>query len=125
MTKILICETENWLLNVLEWRLRKFRIEIVRAKTGDEALRKIHAGLVDAAVISVSLPDFRIDSFIGILRENMGSHIPLVILADGNTDEEMIKEALEAGADDFLMSPFRPSELVLRVEKARLNSYKL
>lgn len=113
---MLLCEPNTILQTVLEFRLRKYGIKLIRTEVAREALRYIHLKAVDVVVMNVQVPDIKTRTFIELVRQDMNSSIPIIIMATLD-DENIILEALDAGADDFVGYPFRPSELILRINR--------
>ncbi len=111
---MLICEPNTILQTVLEFRLRKYGIKLIRTTLAREALRHIHLKMVDVVVMNVQVPDIKTRTFLELVRQDMHLDIPIIIMA-ALDDENIVLEALEAGADDFVGYPFRPSELILRI----------
>lgn len=114
--RLLLCEPNAILQTVLEFRLRKYGIKLIRTEVAREALRYIHLEAVDAVVMNVQVPDIKARIFLELVRQDMRIDIPIIIMASLD-DENTVLEALEAGADDFVGYPFRPSELILRIHR--------
>jgi DNA-binding response OmpR family regulator len=104
--RVLLCGLGSILTNALDYRLRKYGYQAVRAADASEALNRVHAGHVEALVTSV----------IGLIREDFRSDIPIILVTEPDTDMEGVIEGLEAGADDFVTFPFKPHELALRLK---------
>jgi DNA-binding response OmpR family regulator len=115
MLKVLICEQRPILLTVLEYRLRQYGLQMVRARNPSDALRRVHERTVDLVLADVCQPEMNICTFIGLIREDIGSNIPIIVMAE-QENRTAIMQALDAGADDFVFQPFRPVELILRIE---------
>jgi DNA-binding response OmpR family regulator len=103
------------LLTVLEYRLRQYGLMMVRARSASEALRCVHEGTVDVVLADVLQQGMQIATFIGLIREDLHSRIPIIVMAELEHRTAVV-EALDAGADDFVFQPFRPVELILRIE---------
>jgi DNA-binding response OmpR family regulator len=112
---VLVLETNPILLTVLEYRLRKYGFALTAARNGREALEKIHHQSVDLFVTGLHLPDFKLVTFIELIRQDLKSDIPIILTADLD-DHEALLEGIDAGANDFISIPFRPAELVMRIE---------
>ena len=116
MKKILICEKEEVLLTALEFRLRKQGYEVEQAANGQEAIEKIKTLSPDMAILgteSKKVPGLEV---LRQMREQLGSQIPVVLIAPLEAEEEIMR-GLEIGANDFVTKPFKPVELVLRVRR--------
>lgn len=81
-----------------------------------EALRYIHTQNIDIAVVNISMPDINIQTFLELIRLDMNINIPIIVMSPLDNEQAVI-DALEAGANDFVNYPFRPSELILRIHR--------
>ena len=105
------------LTNALDYRLRKFGYRIVRVADASEALNRIHAGHADILITSVHIEGYRLTNFIGLIREDFGSTMPIILVTEPEGgDNDVLLAGLEAGADDFVTFPFKPSEVALRIK---------
>lgn len=112
--KILICENEEILLTALEFRLRKNGYELSWAKNGEEGLQKFTEEKPNLLITSLDLPKIAgIDLVKQIRSENKKT--PIVVIGELE-QQDVIMEALQSGVTDFLTKPFKPVELVLRVQ---------
>jgi len=97
---------------------------IVSAKNGAEGIAMVEAELPDLAIISSNLADTNITGIIDQIRQF--SDIPLLVLIEGENeiDRAMV---LEAGADDYIINPVNPIELIARVRALlrRINGQNL
>jgi len=111
--RILICDDELQILRGLKLVLRDAGFEPVAAATAAEALDLASLRLPDAAIIDLVLPD---GDGVEVCRElRSWSDMPLIVLSAVG-DEDRKVAALEAGADDYVVKPFSPRELVARLE---------
>ncbi|MEM9990712.1 MAG: response regulator [Bacteroidota bacterium] len=114
--KILICANEDILLTALEFRLRKAGFQSVRAIDPEDALHKIRIHIPDMLITDAFLPERTGIALIQEVRERLNSSIPIILLS--SVDEgDSILEGIEAGANDFITKPFKPTELVLRIQR--------
>jgi DNA-binding response OmpR family regulator len=118
--RVLLCGLGSILTNALDYRLRKYGYRSLRAATASEALNRVHAEHADALVVSVNVEDYKLATFIALIREDFRSRIPIILVTEPDDDPETVLAGLEAGADDFVTFPFKPNELVLRL-KLRLH----
>jgi len=89
---------------------------VTTAKSATDARAKLKSLVFDLMVLDVMMPGESGFDLTRSLREKDKSLRPLPILlltAKGETDDRI--EGLEAGADDYLMKPFEPRELLLRI----------
>lgn len=119
--KILICENEEILLTALEFRLRKNGYDLVWAKNGEEGLEKVSSESPNLIISSLDLPKLSGLDLVKKIRED-GNNTPIIVIGELE-DRESIVKALQSGVNDFLTKPFKPIELVLRVQNM-LNDFK-
>jgi len=89
---------------------------VVPAADGREALTKFRAERPDLVLLDLMLPELSGIEVCRIIRAESG--VPIVMLT-ARTDTVDIVVGLESGADDYIMKPFKPQELIARV-RARL-----
>jgi DNA-binding response OmpR family regulator len=110
MAAVLVVEDERDIRELLRRFLERASHSVLTARTGAEALRMIDRSEVDLVLLDLGLPD--IDG-IDILREVSG-RIPVVVLTARSDTQDRIT-GLRLGADDYIVKPFSPTEVVLRV----------
>ena len=120
--KILIVDDEPALLNMVKNILVESGFKnIVLASTMAEAIATFQAEAPDMAVLDVMLPDG--DGFTLFNQINAMSKIPIIFLtAKDATDARLT--GLGLGADDYIVKPFLPQELLLRICAVLRRSYK-
>lgn len=112
--KVLICDAEPVLLAAIEFRLKKYGLEIIQTKH-KEALKAILKHKPDLLIIDT---EGNAQASLKLLQDTKAEHAELpVIIASPIEDEEELWLALQAGAEDFITKPFKPLELVLRVRR--------
>jgi two-component system catabolic regulation response regulator CreB len=117
MSRILLVEDEPAIAETVLYALRTEGFEARHCLTGGEALREARDAHYDLAVLDVGLPD--LDGFALCRELRRGRHIegrdlPVIFLTAHDTEAERIL-GLEIGADDYVVKPFSPRELVARV----------
>ncbi|MBW6408949.1 response regulator transcription factor [Clostridium weizhouense] len=114
MNKILIVEDEESIRGFLKINLKRNDFEVIEAESGEEGLKKADIYIPDLAVLDIMLPG--IDGFevCSKLRERY-PNIGIIMLTARGQDMDKIM-GLEYGADDYIVKPFNPLELVLRVK---------
>ena len=118
-TRILVVDDEKTITDLVGIYLRNEGYDVTLAYTGADAAREILEHEFDLAVLDIMLPD--IDGF-ELLRTIRADHTyPVIMLTARDAQADKI-EGLSLGADDYVVKPFRPLELVARV-KAQLRRY--
>ena len=123
MNKILICDDEKEILEILQIYLEKEGFEVVKAFDGQEALETLYRyDDIKLAILDVMMPKLDGNHLVKKIREVF--NIPIIMLSAKNQDEDKIK-ALDLGADDYMVKPFNPLEIVARVKAQLRRIYKL
>ena len=93
------------------------KYEVHTAGNGLEALAALQNGLdPDMIVTDLMMPEMDGKSLITQVKTSgVFSHIPVLVLSTIDRSEERI-QLLKGGADDFLVKPFNPEELAIRIE---------
>lgn len=116
-TKILVCDDDPLLIELMDFRLRAKGYEVEIARDGAEALEKA-AGVEPAAIVLDAMMP-RVDGFevLARLKADTGlSDIPVIMLTARKSESDIVS-ALEKGADDYLVKPFIPDELLARISR--------
>lgn len=120
--KILIADDDEDILEILELYLEKDGFEVVKAINGQKAWEIIEKGKIDMAIIDVMMPI--IDGFKLVKKIREEHNLPVIILSAKNQDTDKIL-GLGLGADDYVVKPFNPLEVVARVEAQLRRFYNL
>lgn len=116
---VLIIEDEKKISDVVELYLRREGFKTRVAGTGEEAIKLVNEPF-DLIVLDLMLPDISGEELCGTIRET--SDAPIIMLTAKSGEEDRIR-GLGLGADDYVVKPFSPRELVARV-KAQLRRTK-
>lgn len=112
MPYILIIEDEPSISDLIEMNLRFAGHRCVQAFDGAQALAALTNAQYDLAILDLMLPEIDGLALLPMLRER---HLPTIIVsAKANLSDRV--QGLSLGADDYLVKPFEPLELVARVE---------
>jgi two-component system KDP operon response regulator KdpE len=111
--RVLVCDDEPQILRALRVVLREAGFDAVPAATAQEALDLAAVQPPDGAILDLVLPDGSGIDVCRSLRE--WSRMPILLLSAVGDEEEKVR-ALEAGADDYVVKPFAPRELVARLQ---------
>jgi two-component system KDP operon response regulator KdpE len=111
--RVLVCDDEPQILRALRVILGDAGFEVVPAGTVREALDAVAVRPPEAAIVDLVLPDGDGIEVCRSLRE--WSRMPIIVLSAVGDEDEKVR-ALEAGADDYVVKPFAPRELVARLQ---------
>ncbi|MFZ2632512.1 MAG: response regulator transcription factor [Desulfosalsimonadaceae bacterium] len=112
---ILIVEDETDILNLIEWYLRAENYTVLTATDGIKGLETAIKQLPDLIVLDLMLPGMDGLEICKTLKRNPKTeHIQVIMLTAKGEEVDRIV-GLELGADDYMVKPFSPRELTLRV----------
>jgi len=115
--RILVVDDEPAIVRFLRTGLSSHGFSVVTAATGRAALELLERGEADLVVLDLGLPDMDGIDIITRLRAT-ASMIPIIVLSSRGEERAKV-EALELGADDYLVKPFGMDELIARVRVAQ------
>ncbi len=114
--KILIIEDEENIANLLAYNLDKADFKCAISSNGEDALARLKKDFFDFIILDIMLP--KIDGLEvcrQIKKDDKLSHIPILMLtAKGEEIDRIV--GFELGVADYVVKPFSPRELVLRVK---------
>ena len=112
--RILVVEDERPIRSFIITNLKRNDFEVLEAERGHEALRLVKLEKPDLVLLDVRLPD--IDGF-QICKEISTScpEVSIIMLTALGQDLDKVK-GLELGADDYIIKPFNPMELIARIK---------
>jgi len=117
--RILVVEDEAKIAEIVKAYLEKEQYDVTLADTGEKALSALKQGF-DLIILDLMLPDMEGEDICQTIRGD--SDVPIIMLTAKSEEEDRIK-GLGIGADDYVVKPFSPRELVARV-KALLRRVK-
>lgn len=109
---ILICEDEPNIAEVVSLYLERADFRVRVAKDGIEAMEILETKLPDLLILDIMLPEM--DGFAITRWLRARSQVPIIMLTARRDEIDRIT-GLELGADDYVVKPFSPQELVSRV----------
>lgn len=113
--RILVCDDDPLLVDLLDYRLSSRGYEVVIARDGAEALAQLQEGTPDAIVLDAMMPVMDGHEVLRRIREDDKLADVPVIMLSARKQEKDIVGALELGATDYIVKPFIPEELVVRL----------
>ncbi|MEY8750621.1 response regulator transcription factor [Alkalicoccobacillus gibsonii] len=112
-TRVLVVDDEKELLQLVATYLLNESYEVLKASDGYEALHLLETESIDLVILDIMMEG--IDGFELCKRIRATSSIPVVMLTAKSSEEDRIR-GLKLGADDYVVKPFSPRELMARVE---------
>lgn len=123
--KVLIIEDNAEVVEAVSLclQLRWPEADILIAAEGYKGIEMLESESVEIVILDINLPD--IDGFQVLERIRAFSNVPVIMLTVRGREEDQTR-GLEMGADDYIVKPFRPRDLVARVNAVlrRSNTHK-
>jgi DNA-binding response OmpR family regulator len=110
--RILVVDDELSLRRLMRLYLTRAGFTVEEASTGTEALAVLRRGGIDLAVVDVMLPEA--DGFEVVRQARRTTSVPIILLTARGEEASRVA-GLELGADDYVVKPFLPHEVVARV----------
>ncbi len=115
--RILVVDDDPQVRMVLRYVLRQGGFEVLEAGDGPDALAHVATGRPDLVLLDLMMPQVNGFAICAALRANPATrHVPVIVLT-ARTDEDSRLLSLSAGADDYLVKPVPPTELVDRIRE--------
>ena len=112
--KILICDDDNDLREALVEQLSLYEeFETVQTDTAAKGMQLARNDQIDLLIMDVGLPDMDGREAVKLLRKN-GFKSPIIMLTGHDTDSDTVL-GLEAGANDYVLKPFKFAVLLARI----------
>ena len=114
--KILCVDDDPAILKTLEMLLVPNGYEVIKASSGEEAIKKLLEERVDLVIMDVKMPGMDgLETCRLIKEDDQYQHLPVVLITGLTAKEERVK-GIEAGAEDFISKPFDAAEILARVK---------
>ena len=115
-SKILIVDDEPDILDLLEYNLKNEGYEVLRASSGEEAIRLAANEQPDLALLDIMMPDLDGVETCRRIRETPEGKSMYIIFLTARSEEYSEVAGFEAGADDYVHKPVRPRILLTRIK---------
>src|SRR3990167_5070933 len=114
--KILIVEDDRNISKLVKYNLEKENCDCNVAVTGEEALEILNKREINLIILDIMLPETDGFEVCRLIKQNENLRdIPIIMLTAKGEEVDRIV-GFELGADDYIVKPFSPRELVLRVK---------
>jgi two-component system alkaline phosphatase synthesis response regulator PhoP len=121
--RILAVDDEADVLRLVEIKLKKAGFDVVTARDGEEGVQKALAERPDVILMDVMMPKMDGYTAVGKIREQV-QPAPIILMLTAKGQESDVVEGLTAGADDYVIKPFSPRELIARINVALIKAGK-
>jgi two-component system, OmpR family, phosphate regulon response regulator PhoB len=116
MERVLIVDDDPDIQRLVSYNLTQAGFQVTTAATGRTAIEAVQKQSPDLIILDVMLPDIDGLEVCRTLRQRDHSRRIPIIMLTARTEEIDRVVGFELGADDYVMKPFSPRELVLRVK---------
>lgn len=122
MTKLLVVDDDAHIRELVKVFLQNEGLEVIEAIDGVDALTKLDTEKVDMVVMDIMMPNMDGWALCEEIR-SFNTDLPILMLtAKGETSQKI--KGFHLGTDDYLVKPFEPAELIVRV-KSILKRYRI
>ncbi|GKU77374.1 response regulator transcription factor [Paenibacillus sp. L3-i20] len=122
MANILIVDDDPDIVELIRFYLLRDGFKVVDASNGKEAIERMERSKFDLIVLDIMMPQMDGWDFCRYLKGDFLEMPVLMVTAKGETEHKL--KGFNLGADDYLVKPFDPIELVARV-KLLLKRYRI
>jgi two-component system KDP operon response regulator KdpE len=112
---VLVIDDEIQIRRLLELTLKTNGYKVLLAETAQEGVRRAEMDHPELVVLDLGLPDM--DGIEVLKKIRRWSSMPMVVVSVRDSETDIVR-CLDAGADDYLIKPFRTGELLARVRTA-------
>lgn len=112
---VLIAEDDELILKTIEHKLVKEGHQVILTRNGKDAIDKIKEIDLDLVITDIMMPFASGIEILSSIKE-LSKKIPVIMLSSMG-QEEVVIEAFDLGASDFMVKPFSPNELMLRIKR--------
>jgi two-component system alkaline phosphatase synthesis response regulator PhoP len=115
--RVLAVDDEPDVLRLVEVKLKKAGFEVLTARNGEEGLNKALEEHPDVVLMDVMMPKMDGYTAVGLIKEQMNP-APVILMLTAKGQEGDVVRGLSGGADDYVVKPFAPRELIARINVA-------
>ena len=113
--RILIVDDDPDILDVLEISLSEENYEILKAMDGEEAIRIIKSKPLDLVLLDYAIPKMNGRQVcMEVKKDILLRHLPIIMVTGKGEVSDKVG-GIDAGADDYIVKPFEPKELLARI----------
>ena len=116
LAKLLVSDDDPHVLEYVTLVLEGAGHHVVTTSDAQDVLRLATESPVDAIILDVNMPISGYEVLNRLRNDEVTAHLPILFLSGMGEDQDRVR-GLREGADDYLVKPFVPDELVLRVER--------
>jgi DNA-binding response OmpR family regulator len=115
VTSVLVVDDDPDVCDLVTYKLEQSGFDVRRASDGDQALREVAKKVPDLVLLDVMMPGVSGLEVLELWRADETTAAMPVIMLTAKAQENDVERGFELGADDYVIKPFSPRELVRRV----------
>ena len=116
-TTILVIDDDPLIRQIADLVLTQAGYTVASASTGESGLHMIDHTRAQLVLLDIQMPDMSGLAVLQMLRRHRRNKVPVMMLT-AKGDIDTVKAALGAGADGYMVKPFKPADLLRRVQAA-------
>jgi two-component system alkaline phosphatase synthesis response regulator PhoP len=121
--KVLAVDDEDHVRRLIQTKLQKAGFEVITAINGEEGVEKCKAEQPDVVIMDWMMPKMDGPTATAIIKAECHP-APIVLMLTAKGSESDVVQGLVGGADDYIIKPFAPRELIARVNVALVKAGK-
>ncbi len=123
--RVLAIDDEADVLHLVETKLKKAGFEVSTARDGNEGLEKALAEPFDVMIVDIMMPGRDGYQLMAEVREQLGDETPICLFLTAKGQDADVLKGLGQGAEDYIIKPFSPRQLIERIRIALIKHGKL
>jgi DNA-binding response OmpR family regulator len=117
MARIVVVEDEADIAMLVTTKFRNAGHEVELARDGEAGLQLVIERQPAVALLDVMMPKMDGYAVCKAIRESLGQQAPIIVLLSARSQAIDRQRGYDAGCDDYITKPFRPAELLARVDE--------
>lgn len=116
MAKVLFIEDDSLIQKTVALKIQKAGFDVVSCSDGIEGMEKLHSELPDLVLTDLMLPYTSGLEIVGAAKSLKEKQVKVIVCSTLG-QENIVEEAFQLGADDYITKPFSLNELIIRIKK--------
>lgn len=121
--KVLAVDDEDDVRHLIQVKLKKAGFEVITASNGEDGVEKCKSEKPDVVIMDWMMPKMDGPTATAVIKAECHP-APLVLMLTAKGTEDDVIHGLMGGADDYIVKPFAPRELIARVNVALVKAGK-